>query len=276
MQLVCFNSLAGTPKVAQQVTYRFARNRSHSKLRTGTFCLDFLASFGAFKMHCNAWSRNSFETPACTKFEGWISISESIHKTNQTGHTNFESSQLWGFCPGFCVWGFKVVALRKMGNIGKMGNMFDQTRPLHSPNNDQHVNMLFLKLPRLPSRLHRLKPRQFGRRQIHSPNRCKGPISTSFRHFQKGTELKELEGSAQTIPFGQAQEGTAVRGSAHSLACVEETMDRIARNLQPISTAIGSLVHTSHARISLSQISDHIFDTLPRVAWNQSTSFYST
>lgn len=120
-----------------------------------------------------------------------------------------------------------------MGNIGKMGNMFDQTRPLHSPNNDQHVNMLFLKLPRLPSRLHRLKPRQFGRRQIHSPNRCKGPISTSFRHFQKGTELKELEGSAQTIPFGQAQEGTAVRGSAHSLACVEETMDRRPRNLQP-------------------------------------------
>ena len=43
-------------------------------------------------MHCNAWSEKCFDTPACTKFEGWISISESIHKTNQTGHTSFGSS----------------------------------------------------------------------------------------------------------------------------------------------------------------------------------------
>ena len=71
--------------------------------------------------------------------------------------------------------------------MGNMGNMFDRTRPLHSPNKDQDVNMLFLKLPRLPSRLHRLKPRQFGRRQIHPLNRSKGPISTSlFRTFSTG------------------------------------------------------------------------------------------
>ena len=105
-----------------------------------------------------------------------------------------------------------------MGNIGKMGNMFDQTRPLHSPNNDQHVNMLFLKLPRLPSRLHRLKPRQFGRRQIHSPNRCKGPISTSFRHFQKGTELKELEGSAQTIYLSVKHKKVLPSAAQHTLS----------------------------------------------------------
>ena len=37
-------------------------------------------------------ARNSFDTPACTKFEGGISISESIRKTNQTGHTSFGSS----------------------------------------------------------------------------------------------------------------------------------------------------------------------------------------
>jgi BRCT domain type II-containing protein len=43
-------------------------------------------------MHCNAWSEKCFDTPACTKFEGGISISESIHKTNQTGHTSFGSS----------------------------------------------------------------------------------------------------------------------------------------------------------------------------------------
>ena len=161
--------------------------------------------------------------------------------------------------------------------MGNMGNMFDQTRPLHSPNKDQDVNMLFLKLPRLPIRLHRLRPRQFGRRQIHPLNRSKGPISTSyFGHFQRGTELEELEGSAQTIFFGQAQEGTAVRGSAHFLARVEETAGRLRRNLQPNATAIGSLVHTSHTWISLSQTSGHIFDTLPRVASNQLTHFYST
>ena len=43
-------------------------------------------------MHSYAWSRNSFDAAACTKFESWISISDSIHKTNQTGHTNFGSS----------------------------------------------------------------------------------------------------------------------------------------------------------------------------------------
>ena len=92
VQLGCFNSLAGAPRVAQQVTYRFARKWSPSKLGNGTFGLHFLAVFGAFKMHCNAWSEKCFDTPACTKFEGGISISESIHKTNQTGHTSFGSS----------------------------------------------------------------------------------------------------------------------------------------------------------------------------------------
>ena len=54
-----------------------------------------------------------------------------------------------------------------------------------------------------------------------------------FGHFQRGTELEELEGSAQAIFFGQAQEGTAVRGSAHIPARVEETAGRLRRNLQP-------------------------------------------
>ena len=79
--------------------------------------------------------------------------------------------------------------------MGNMGNMFDRTRPLHSPNKDQDVNMLFLKLPRLPSRLHRLKPRQFGTSTDSPSESLQRPYFNQFISdiFSRARNLKNLK-----------------------------------------------------------------------------------